>query len=475
MEVWNEFKENEDVLDYDITNWSSPEDHIAYSLMLEGMIHSDTEERNRSRKRNLIRLEKAKKRRDILNLIIHYSCCIDTPQLEAIENLVTNDNRNWESFTMVGINDFGDFYSPQASSVEIQFLFQALKKIRLLDLQSCILHRGHGLEMMLKQISSFTSLTELRLQGWQIDRISASTLIRSLQEHNGKTIRTLSMRSCRFLGENTFFEIVRGLKCIDHLKTLEVSCCNLGDNGIILLIESIKTHPSIECVNLERNHCRTQASVSTIAKWIVESQCKVRALNVRALWTGFSEEGLEQRFVDPVPLFTAVAQSSSLRNLIVSENYLENDEIQHLTQSLLSRRESSNLYTLDAGANPFDEAGAKMLLKLVRNLQTLKNIIVENSFLQYKCTELIKIQAEINYFNAFMGKNLDIPLSLWPHALARIQKGTLNRMPNNYFERSTNHTYRLLRATTGSYGKQLSHRIALRNTVAKGSTIYNVS
>jgi len=394
-------------------------------------------------------------------LVIHYSSCVDEPQLKAIENLLTFDDRKWDSFTVVGINEFGDFDSPQASFEEIQFLFQALKNVKTLNLHSSTLHRGHGLEMILSSLASFTGLKVLCLEGWQIDRISASMLITILQEENRKTVKTLSMRSCRFLAEDSFHAIVRGLKAIEHLRTLEVSCCDLGDNDIISLIESIRIHPGIENVNLERNKCRAQASVSTIAKWIVESQSKLLALNVRGLWTGFSEEGLEQRFVDLVPFLTAVTQNSSLQKLVVSENYLDNDEIQHLARSLLLRHESTNLCTLDVGANPFDENGAEALLTLARNLQTLQEINLQNSFLQYKCAELIKIQSETNFFNSFLGTNLDIPLSLWPHAFARIQKGTQKRIPAQVSDRSGDHIYRLLRATTGSHGKQLSHRIAI--------------
>ena len=122
--------------------------------------------------------------------------------------------------------------------------------------------------MMLKKIPSLTNLKELRLEGWQIDRISASTLMKSLRCQHEKSIDFLSMRACRFLGENSFYEICHGLKYIEHLNTLDVSYCNLDDNDIIPMIGSIQNHPGIECVNLEKNCCRTQPSVSAIAKWI---------------------------------------------------------------------------------------------------------------------------------------------------------------------------------------------------------------
>ena len=464
IESWNWCHENEDMLDFDVSNWPSPVKGRSFTLRLESMIHGGMEGKIRSRKRNIIRLKKAQGRQDIVNMSIHYSCCIDILQLEAIVCLVKHDVRDWESFAMTGINETGNFYSPRAFSEELQFLFQALRHIRILKLQSSPLNRGHGLELLLEKIPSLTRLEELRLEGWQIDRISSSTLIKSLHCHTEKSIRILSLRSCRFLGENSFYVFCRGLKNASQLKALGVSYCNLDDNDIIPLIGSIKTHPGIECVNLEKNCCRTQSSVDAIAKWISEGDCKLRALNVGALWTEFSQEGLLQRVVDPTPLFFALSHNSSLCDFNVSENYLENEEIRHLTESLVSRHKSSNLCSLDVGVNPFDENGASSLLQLVRDLETVKNIKFENAYMNYKCAQLIKIQAEVNYFDAFIGKSLDFPLSLWPDVFDRIQQGTNVRKPKQRSKLSTDHIYRLLRARTGSYGKQLSLRIAMNNT-----------
>ena len=466
MESWNRCHGNEDVLDFDISNWPLPTDGSSFTLRLESMIHGGIEGECRSRERNMIRLKKTQERQDIVNLSIHYSSCIDILQLEAIINLVKHNDRDWISFTMIGINDVGNLYSPRAFSEELRFLFQALKNIRILNLHSSTLNRGHGLETILRKIPSFTSLEELRLEGWQIDRISASTLIKSLQRHAKKSIRLLSMRSCRFLGENSFYTFCHGLKYMDRLNALDVSCCNLDDSEILPLIGLMKIHPGIECVNLEKNCCRTQSSVDNIAQWISESNCKIRALNVGSLWTGFSEEGLMQRFVDPIPLFSALGHNSSLCDLNVSENYLEEKEIRHLTESLLSRH-SRSVFSLDVGVNPFDENGAVSLLRLVRDLKTVQNIKFENSFMEYKCTQLIKIQAEVNYFDSFIGKYLDIPLSLWPNVFARIQQGTKPRKSKHHSKLSADHIYRLLLARTGSYGKQLSLRISLHNTKRK--------
>ncbi|MGK3762617.1 MAG: hypothetical protein ACI8RD_014935 [Bacillariaceae sp.] len=55
-----------------------------------------------------------------------------------------------------------------------------------------------------------------------------------------------------------------------------------------------------------------QSSVSAIANWIGEAQCKVRNLNIRALFMGYSDEGLLQRQIDPIPIFYEFSRNTSL-------------------------------------------------------------------------------------------------------------------------------------------------------------------
>ena len=456
--------EDDNVLDFDILNWSAPVEGRTFTLRLENMDHGGKEGKARSRGRNILRLKEAQGRRDIVNLSIHYICCIDPLQLEAILELVKHGDRDWASFSMTGINEVGNLYSPLAFSKELKVLFQGLKDMRILTLQSSPTNTGHGLELMLEEIPSFSNLEELRLHGWQIDRISGSTLVKSLECQTKKSIRLLSMKSCRFLGETTFDIFCRGLEGMKSLNTLDLSYSNLRDTEIIRLIESTKIHPSIECVDLERNCCQDQSSLHIIADWISEGNCNLRALNVGALWTGFSDDGLLVRFVDPMPLFSALCHNSSLSELNVSGSFLDNKDIQKLTESLSSRRRCRKLTSLNVGINPFDQNGAATLLRFVRDLRTVQHIKFENPFIKYECAKLIKIQAEANYFNAFVGKSVDIPLSVWPNIFARVQKGKKPRTSGHVSEFSADNIYRSLRAGSGSYGKQLCLRIATQNS-----------
>jgi Ran GTPase-activating protein (RanGAP) involved in mRNA processing and transport len=363
---------------------------------------------------------------------------------------------------MIGINGMGDFYSTPATAENLYSLFSALRNIQILNLHSSTLNRGHGLEVILKAIPWMDQLKELRLEGWQMDRISVSDLVESIKGQHKQSVTFLSMRSCLFLGEDTFLEWAAGLKDITKLRTLNISYCNLGDNEIIPLVEAIKSHPSIERVHLGGNCCRTQQSVSAIATLIGEQTCKLVDLNLRAMWVGFSEEGLVQRFVNLTPVFDALSENESIQHLTISENYLEDNELRQITKALLAQPKRQLKY-LDVGDNPFEESGAKTLIELVRGLPALHDIRFENHFLPYRCSELVKLLSEFNHYDKlFSDKSVEIPLSIWPHAFARLQQqGVETSMPSD--QRATNHIFRFLRSTTGPNGHELSLQIALHN------------
>lgn len=450
----------EELLNFDIADWPPQDDVKRYTLCLEETGHCDVAARLRSRERNLARIELAKSRPDIAHMEVQYSCCIDHSQRVAIESLLQYDDREWVSFTMTGINGIGDLYaSATTDELCLYSFFLRLTAVKALNLYSCTSNRGHGLETILKVIPYFDNLKELRIEGWQMDRISVKALVESLQFQHMKSVSLLSIRSCLFIGEGTFHEMISGINKVPHLQKLNVSYCNLGDDDIIPLVNSLRTHPSINMVHLGGNLCRSQDSVSSVADWIKDPTCSLHDLNIRGLWVGFSEEGLVQRFVDLRPIFYALSMNVNLRALTISENYLEDNDARQLSEALLVSP-NRKLMFLDVGDNPFQETGATSLIEVVQTVRTLCAIRFENSFMLYSCANLVKLLAEFNrYDRLLVDKAVHIPLPLWPQALSRVQE----QQPENTISNdtlSTNLLYRLLQSPTGPYGQLLSLRIA---------------
>jgi hypothetical protein len=190
-------------------------------------------------------------------------------------------------------------------------------------------------------------------------------------------------------------------------------------------------------------------------------------LNLRALWIGFSEEGLLQRVVDLSILFESLAVNVSLQNLTLSENYIEDEGMRKLAKAF---RNNTTLSYLDLGDNPFQEEGAEDLLSLVRGCPAIESVRFENHYMMYRCADEIKTLVRFNYVDRrLLRKPIDIPMSLWPYALSRVQEGCGER----FYSHATapDVLFRLLRAPTGDFGLPLSFRIATSQLSIKNVNI----
>jgi len=451
------YEDASEELDMDVAEWPPVDNKKLFTLRLEELTHFDVNPRIEARERNRMRLNEAKTRTDIAHLEVHYTCCVDKALRVVLEELLTCDEREWVSFTLKGINETNDFYTKPNALQGLSSLFIALRVVKILNLHSCTLNRGHGLDSILPSIPFMPNLRELRLQGWQMDPVSVALLMESLEWQKSKSVSLLSLRSCSFIGETTFQRLTEGLANVPQLNTLNLSYCNLRDDELIPLIHSLRDHPSIECLHIGGNSCITAESVEAISEWLSEDSCRLRDLNLRALWIGYSDLGLLERVVDLGTLFEAIAKNDSLQNITLSENYLETDDVKRLIGAFPQK---TNISFLDLGMNPFQEKGAQAILTLVRECTSIEVVRFENDFTTFGCADAIKTHALFNYVDRrLMQKPCDIPLSVWPRALSRVQEGCDGK---SYPESGVQDIlFRLLRAQTGQNGLPLSFRIAI--------------
>jgi hypothetical protein len=197
--------------------------------------------------------------------------------------------------------------------------------------------------------------------------------------------------------------------------------------------------------------------VTAIAEWIQDTYCQLTNLNLRALWIGFTDDGLLQRPVSLAPLFEALMANTSLTNLTLSENYLEDEDMIKLNSALLTRP-SKILNHLDVADNPFGEAGAKDLEKLLRQLKSVVSVHFENDiWAPYQCAEALKFRAQINLVEQKLRVNSAVQpeMHLWPRAFAKVQEN---------FDSGKSIIFYLLRSTMGPHGKELSMQIATHHS-----------
>lgn len=426
-------------------------------LRLEDLTNLFDEYRVEARNRNLIRVEAAKSREYVQHIEIPFNCCNDILQYDALLDLLSYDDRTWKSFTLNDMNNTSDFFAKPISLESICLLFRVLKTVKSLNLISCCsAHRGHGLEEIFQSIFSIEGLQELRLEGWQMDRVSTSSLFEHLSDSESKSIKLLSMKSCCFIGDETVEKLVEGLSAFDQLVTLNLASCNLQDGDVIQLVQKLQSMPTVQNLHIGGNSCIEQESVNAIADWLRDEACHLKDLSVSSLWVGFDEDGLMQRFVDLIPLFQGVAENRSLQSLSLADNHIENIEIKELFYAMKKRKD---LVYLDLSENPFNEIGAEALGEFVQQATLLEGIRFENRYLQYKCGETIKFLVQWNLLSSRIreGSN-SMPLSLWPHVFARLRNQLNDRYDQTNYSKDV--TFRLLNTLNGDFGHPLSYRIA---------------
>jgi len=435
-----------------------PAKHVQYCLRLEDCTHVPIGERIRCHERNYKRLEVASTRNDITHLEIPYAAvCPDIVQ-NKLETLVGQNDREWTSVSLFNIHRMDDLYARPVDGEKLYLLVSAMKQFKEVHLQGCPASQGHGLDSMLKAIPDFENIKTLRLEGWQMDRVAATGLVEALAWNQHKSITELSLRSCRFQGEETFHQIVEGLSVnAKQLQLLNVSYCDLLDQDIIPFIDVMKTHPNLQQLHLGGNTSKSQDTVASIAEWIQDPHCKLSNLNFRALWISFSEDGLLQRWVSLIPLYEALKNNTSIKNFTLSESYLEDQDICKLSRALAARP-SNSLYHFDVAGNPFQEAGVKSLETMLHTQKSLVSVHFENDiFPPYQCAAGLKFLAQINKVEQKLRlkSSSHTKTQIWPKAFEKIQKTVDDGLVS-----SSSVMFHLLRSTVGPHGKELAMQIA---------------
>lgn len=399
-----------------VADWPAPTQGKSLTLRLGEVAPFDVEKKRQGQARDVIRLQAAQARADVTHLEVHYTC-VDKLVISALVELLTCDQREWQSFTLQGVNEMGDFFASPIAMEDFGPVFEALRNVKSLNIYSCFLNRGHGLEGILKRIQNMPQLSELRLRGWQIDRKAMQELLNSLQTRKGNTFKLLSLRSCYFAGNDTFEGLVDGLKDVCHLQTLNLSYCELGDREVSYLASALGAFSLLQCLHIGGNECMSMNSVDKLASWIRCTKT-LRDLNVRGLWIGFSH-GQVQRLVDLSSFFDSLRENSSLRVLTLSENYLTSIDLKKLAAALEG---NPTLKALDLSHNHFEEEGANALLQIVQRCPSLEVVRFENHLCRYRCNDEIKMHAHFNWVNHRLLQPKDIIPAIWSNALARVQE-----------------------------------------------------
>jgi len=485
------------------------DDGGGWVLRLEEWTQYDHNIRGDVQRRNIQRLQKAMETYDdeegiqekscvnVQHIQLHYSVCLDPLQRRAIIDLLESKER-WGSITMTGMM-YGmmDWYSRPITSEEeegMESLFYAFRTVQCLNLYSCQWFRGYGLDILCKFLPNYIHLEELRLHGWQWDRVSFNAFQNSLQQkkkiptttRSSSLFKLLSLQSCTFQAERVIQDMIQCLSTdLPMLETLNVSYCNLSDDDIVCLVEQFQQQQeentmmiNLRHLHLGGNHCTSVTSVNAISEWIKKDTCPLMDINLRALWVAYSEEhGMLERPISLSQLYETLEINTSLKSLNLSENMLDNTDISQLMTSL--KRRSIPLIHLDIGDNPFSsEEVSRSILDFVSNGRTtttpgLKSLRFENPYLTYQDAPLIHFHIRYQWYHHRIqtvpsARFRSPPLSSWPCILSSLANHHHHHHDQDdvVVGPCVNPTspedliYSFLQSTTGTNGHILGYRIA---------------
>ena len=231
------------------------------------------------------------------------------------------------------------------------------------------------------------------------------------------------------------------------LQTIKLEQCNLTDEEMAEIVDSIYDHPTVRHLDLTQN-CAHSHALESIADLLVSDECSLKSLNLSSQNSSQENEELDG-WTLLAKAIDALQNNTSLTELDVSGNKYSNPAVLKAFSRCLSH--NTTLQTLDINDSEISEEGIKILgrslpsfrgLKVLnitgseygeealqcladglRHNRILQNIgsIVDGKFgsLSHRSNAtIIEHYLDLNRAGRRAMQN-DIPLSLWPVLLAR--------------------------------------------------------
>jgi Ran GTPase-activating protein (RanGAP) involved in mRNA processing and transport len=225
-----------------------------------------------------------------------------------------------------------------------------------------------------------TLLTQLELFEEELMGVPVRDLAEGLMVT--KSLRLLELSFCQF--DNKGVEMLAlGLHQNQSLESLLLPGCELEDDQITQVIQSLLNHPRLGHIKLFRNHCGTEGA-SAVAKLLAAPPTRdetdtTRPAIIRSLDLKYQQFERANK-LDLGLISSQLAENTYLTSLILSFNKLNDTDAETLAHGLRNNRV---LQELDLRANRIRDAGTIALAEhLVANQHTslIKLFLFGNPF-----------------------------------------------------------------------------------------------
>jgi len=144
-------------------------------------------------------------------------------------------------------------------------------------------------------------------------------------------------------------EILAGLfEYCSKLETLDLSDNSLGDNGVIELIQALKTHTTLKHLTLDRNFDKITKqrakAIQDLAIFLGSEQCKIESLCL----VGSAKAALR---ADIMPMIFSLMTNKTLKLLDISSNQIGNVLGLALSKALQTNKTLESLYWDENGVS----------------------------------------------------------------------------------------------------------------------------
>ena len=269
--------------------------------------------------------------------------------------------------------------------LNIIFAIQNLKKIRILNFESCNLDDNH-IKIITEGIKDNKSIIALLLRKNNISSQGAFYISDYL--NNNMNIRQL------FLGDNNIKD--DGLKSLlnilstnnKNITNLDLSYNNFKLNDFNYLIDYLKTNPILNSLDISGNKLALKSIINLGA--IICNLKNIKSINMSNM--GINSENIPH-----------LLKNYNLDEIVLDDNNLEEVGLIMLTKGLEGNK---NLKIISLKNTKLSYIGLTSLLKMLTRLKDFKELHLENNAIDDNCINIIKTTLKTQQFKIFVSKNL---------------------------------------------------------------------
>lgn len=225
-----------------------------------------------------------------------------------------------------------------------------------------------GADIILTSLSQgLKTNTSLLTLGFHNARVSAPE-INLLFEGLGQNdyLLELTLTKTILLGDNAATALARGLQSCTKIQHLSFQNCQLSDEQVFEIADSLKTHPSLEDLCLVGNKC-TSRGLEGISNLLDSPESKLSALDLASQNVGNNTS------MDLSKLTRALSTNRQLSCLQLSENQLDDNAMRNLALALQG---NTTLQILHLAWCQFSNDSLQILAKALCSNRTLSKLVL---------------------------------------------------------------------------------------------------